>query len=217
MRLLVIEDEADLRAALVQSLSAARYVVDEAEEGETGLHLAETGDYAAIVLDLGLPMLDGLSLIERLRDAGSTTPVLILTARDRWRDRVVGLRRGADDYLGKPFEPEELHARLEALIRRSGGGAAPRIQVGAVEIDLSARIVLREGRPVALSPNEYRALAYLAVNRGRVVSKAELGEHIYAEDVDRDPNVIEVTIARLRKKIGSGTIETSRGHGYVIA
>ncbi len=217
MRLLLIEDDADLRAGLRRSLGAAQYVVDEAGEGETGLHLAETGSYAAIILDLGLPEADGLSLLDTLRAGGDTTPVLILTARDRWRDRVIGLRAGADDYLGKPFETEELLARLEALIRRTARQADPRLRIGALEIDLSARRVLCEGAPVALSPNEYRALAFLAVHRGRVVSKVELGEHIYAEDVDRDPNVIEVTIARLRRKIGAGTIRTRRGHGYIIA
>ncbi|MEO1456283.1 MAG: response regulator transcription factor [Pseudomonadota bacterium] len=216
MRLLLIEDDDDLRAALTRSLIAAQYVVDEAAEGETGLHLAETGDYASIILDLGLPAMDGLQLLEALRASGSTTPVLILTARDRWKDRVIGLRAGADDYLGKPFEPEELHARIEALIRRAGRQADPRLALGALEIDLSARTVLRDSAPVALSPSEYRALAYLAVNRGRVVSKTELGEHIYGEDADRDPNVIEVMIGRLRKKIGPGTIGTHRGHGYII-
>lgn len=216
MRLLVIEDDGDLRATLVQHLNAAHYVVDGASEGETGLHLAETGSYAAIVLDLGLPMVDGLTLLETLRSRGVSTPILILTARARWRDRVTGLRAGADDYLGKPFEMEELLARLEALIRRSAQQADPHLQIGPVAIDLSARKVLCADKAVALSPNEYRALAYLAINRGRAVSKAELGEHIYAEDVDRDPNVIEVTIARLRKKIGTDTIKTQRGHGYVI-
>ncbi|MEM6676526.1 MAG: response regulator transcription factor [Pseudomonadota bacterium] len=216
MRLLLVEDDADLRAMLARSLRAADFLVDEAEEGETGLHLAETGNHAAIILDLGLPRLDGLSLLEALRAGGSSTPVLILTARDRWRDRVIGLRAGADDYLGKPFATEELHARVEALIRRSAGGSAA-LEIGALEIDLAARAVQREGIPVRLSPNEYRALSYLAINRGRIVSKSELGEHIYDEDIDREPNVIEVTIARLRKKIGAEAIETKRGHGYRIA
>ncbi|MEM9147011.1 MAG: response regulator transcription factor [Pseudomonadota bacterium] len=216
MRLLLIEDDDDLRTVVVQRLTAAQFVVDEAADGETGQHLAETGEYAAIVLDLGLPVLDGLSVLGRLRAEGNATPVLILTARDRWHDRVTGLRAGADDYLGKPFETEELLARLEALIRRTGGQADPRLALGELELDLSARTVRRSGTPVTLTPNEYRALAYLAVNRGRVVSKAELGEHIYAEDADRDPNVIEVTIARLRKKIGTAAIATQRGHGYVI-
>jgi DNA-binding response OmpR family regulator len=217
MRLLLIEDDDDLRAGIVRGLVAARFVVDEAADGETGLHLAETGDYAAVVLDLGLPLLDGLSVLAALREGGSTAPVLVLTARDRWRDRVRGLRAGADDYLGKPFETEELHARLEALIRRAGRQADPRLRVAGLEIDLSARTVARDGRLLALTPNEYRALAYLALQRGRVVSKAELGEHVYSEDADRDPNVIEVTIARLRKKIGPAAIRTVRGHGYVIA
>lgn len=217
MRLLLIEDDEDLRSEIVKGLTAARFVVDEAADGETGLHLAETGDYAALVLDLGLPVLDGLSVLTALREGGSTAPILVLTARDRWRDRVKGLRAGADDYLGKPFETEELHARLEALIRRSGRQADPCLRLGDLEIDLSARAVSRGGVPVALTPNEYRLLAFLALHRGKVVSKTELGEHVYAEDVDRDPNVIEVTMARLRKKIGSSVIETIRGHGYLVA
>ncbi|MEL6219262.1 MAG: response regulator transcription factor [Pseudomonadota bacterium] len=216
MRLLLVEDDADLRTSLRRSLNDAAYVLDEAEDGETGLHLAETGGYGAIVLDIGLPIRDGLSVLEALRRSGVTTPVLILTARDRWHDRVAGLRAGADDYLGKPFETEELLARLEALIRRSTGQAASRLVVEDLEIDLSRRMVWRGGTSVTLSPTEYRALAYLAVNRGRVISKAELGEHMYDEDVDRDPNVIEVTIARLRKKIGAARIVTHRGHGYHV-
>ncbi|MEL6336040.1 MAG: response regulator transcription factor [Pseudomonadota bacterium] len=217
MRLLLIEDDDDLREALKRDLAGAGYVTDEAAEGETGLHLAETGDYGAIVLDLGLPVLDGLTVLKTLRSAGSLTPVLILTARGRWRERVTGLRAGADDYLAKPFEIEELRARLEALIRRSARLAQPLLNIGEIEIDLSARRVTREGRELSLTPKEYRTLAFLALNRGRVLSKAELGDHVYAEDIDRDPNVIEVTVARLRKKIGRDMIETRRGHGYVIA
>ncbi|MGF1445599.1 MAG: response regulator transcription factor [Pikeienuella sp.] len=216
MRLLLAEDDDDLRRGLVRSLTAAQYLVDEATEGETALHLAETGRYGAMILDLGLPRLDGLSVLEALRGAGNLMPVLVLTARGRWRDRVIGLRAGADDYLGKPFATEELHARIEALIRRTGRQADPYLCLGALEIDLSARTVARHGAPLALTPNEYRALAYLAVNRGRVVSKAELAEHIYNQDVERDLNTVEVTIARLRKKIGAGIVETSRGHGYRI-
>ncbi|MEL6576209.1 MAG: response regulator transcription factor, partial [Pseudomonadota bacterium] len=202
--------------SLSANLGAARYVVDEAAEGETGLHLAETGDYAAIVLDLGLPLIDGLTVLENFRSQGGTTPVLVLTARDRWRDRVLGLRAGADDYLGKPFETEELIARLEALIRRARRLAQSRIRVGDLEIDLSSRKVTRSGTAIALSPNEFRALTFLAVNRGRVVSKTELAEHVYDEDTDRAPNVVEVMIGRLRKKVGADMIATQRGHGYVI-
>lgn len=216
MRLLLVEDDRDLSAPLAARLGAAAYVVDHAPDGEEGEHLGATGDYAAIILDLGLPVLDGLSVLGRLRARGVTTPILLLTARDGWRDRVKGLRAGADDYLCKPFESEELLARIEALVRRAGGHAAAELRVGPLTLDLGTRRVTKAGAPVALSPNEWRALACLCVNRGRVVSKAELGDQIYAEDIDRDPNLIEVTIARLRRKIGHGQIQTRRGHGYLV-
>ncbi|MEM9098016.1 MAG: response regulator transcription factor [Pseudomonadota bacterium] len=216
MRLLLVEDDPDLVPKLVDRLSEAGFVVDKAGDGETGQYMAETGSYSAIVLDIGLPVRDGLSVLENLRSNGRDTPTLLLTARDGWRDKVRGLRLGADDYLAKPFESEELLARLEALIRRAHGQSEPTLKVGPLEIDVSARIVLRDGEGIHVTANEYRALSFLAINRGRVVTKIELAEQIWQQETDRELNAIEVTIARLRKKIGADVIETKRGHGYVI-
>ncbi|MEO1017125.1 MAG: response regulator transcription factor [Pseudomonadota bacterium] len=216
MRLLLIEDDLALRLQLEAALRDARYIVDVAADGEEGTYLGETGEYGAIVLDLGLPFIDGISLLGNWREQGLITPVLILTARNSWRDKVHGLRRGADDYLTKPFEMEELFARLEALIRRSHGHGSSAVTIGALEIDLAMRSVTNHGRHIPLTPNEYRTLAYLALNKGRVISKSELTEHIYAQDFGRDSNVIEVMMARLRKKIGANCIKTHRGHGYFV-
>ncbi len=216
MKLLLVEDSEELSAALVRSLGAAGYVVETARDGEEGLHLGSTGAYDAIVLDLGLPGLDGLAVLEAWRDAGVATPVLILTARGSWREKVQGLRAGADDYLTKPFRTEELLARIEALIRRSRGHASSSIDLGEIEVDLARRLVRRNGSEVTLTPHEFRTFAYLALNRGRVVSQAELTEHLYEQDFERDSNVIEVTVARLRRKLGSGVIVTRRGHGYIV-
>jgi len=216
MKLLVVEDSVELRDALVRSLAAAGYVVEEAENGEDAAHLGSTGEYDAIVLDLGLPLIDGMTVMQRWREAGVKTPILVLTVRKSWRERVHGLRAGADDYLTKPFRTEELIARIEALIRRSKGHAAMLIRLGELEIDLAQRLVSRAGAEVSLTAQEFRALAYLALNRGRVVSQAELTEHLYDQDFPRDSNVIEVTIARLRRKVGRDLIVTRRGHGYLI-
>ncbi len=216
MRLLLVEDDRDLAAALSKRLEDAQYLVDRAANGEDGMHLGGTGDYAAVILDIGLPLVDGLSVLETWRSNGVATPVILLTARDGWRDKVLGLRSGADDYLAKPFETEELLARLEALIRRSGGHGDSVLKVGLLELDLARRHVQIEGRPVDLTPSEYRALAHLAVNRGRAVSKTELTEHIYGDEGERDSNVIEAVIARLRKKVGAARIQTRRGHGYLV-
>lgn len=217
MRLLLIEDDAALSAVVAAALRKANYVVDTADNGEDAEFMGESEEYDAIILDLGLPEKDGLSVLEGWREKNITIPVLILTARNSWRDKVQGLRRGADDYLAKPFQPEELEARLEALIRRSRGSASSIISVEQLEIDLSLRSVTKDGFPVDLTPNEYRLLTYLVLNRSRVVSKTELTEHVYDQDFDLDSNVIEATVARLRKKIGSETIKTQRGHGYVIS
>lgn len=216
MKLLLIEDSAELRQALSRSLTGLGYIVESAADGEEGLHLGETGAYDAIILDLGLPGLDGLAVLEAWREAGIHTPVLILTARGSWREKVQGLRAGADDYLTKPFRTEELVARVEALIRRSRGHGASTISLGSIEVDLARRIVRKDGAEVGLTPQEFRTFAYLALNRGRVVSQAELTEHLYAQDFERDSNVIEVMIARLRRKLGSGIILTRRGHGYLV-
>jgi two-component system OmpR family response regulator len=163
-----------------------------------------------------LPIIDGISILADWRKKGVGTPIMILTARDSWRDKVRGLRTGADDYLAKPFQTEELLARLEALIRRSHGVALSVLTLQSVQIDLSMKTVSRDGRPVQLTPNEYRTLAYLGLNRSRVISKTELTEHLYDQDFDFDSNVIEALVARLRKKLGGDLIKTRRGHGYVV-
>jgi len=216
MRLLLVEDDDELRASLGETLRAANYVLDEAADGEEAVYLGETAEYDAVILDLGLPLIDGMSVLKTWRDGGVRAPVLVLTARGGWRDKVQGLRGGADDYLAKPFEAEELLARIEALIRRSHGVTSSLLTAGGVEIDMALRTVSRDGRKQAVTPNEFRALAYLALNRGRVVSKTELTEHLYDQDFDLDSNVIEVMVARLRKKLGADVVRTQRGHGYYV-
>jgi len=216
MKLLLVEDNADLRTALVRSLEGGGYIVEAAGDGEEGAYLGSTGDYDAVILDLGLPLVDGLTVLQGWRDEGISTPVLVLTARGSWREKVQGLRVGADDYLTKPFQTEELLARIEALIRRSKGHSASVIQIGDLAIDMSQRSLSRHGINVPLTAHEFRTLAYLALNRGKVVSQSELTNHLYEQDFERDSNVIEVTVARLRRKIGARTIVTRRGHGYLI-
>ncbi len=214
MRLLVVEDERDLAEQLVESLKDAGYAVDVTGDGEEAQFLGETEPYDAVVLDLGLPGVDGMSILDRWREAGRTMPVLILTARDRWSDKVAGFDAGADDYLAKPFHTEELLARLRAIIRRSGGHASPVIECGPLEIDTRSSRVTVEGRPVKLTGQEYRLLAYLAHHMGKVISRTELTEHLYDQDFDRDSNIIEVFVGRIRRKLGVDLIETVRGLGY---
>ena len=216
MRLLLVEDDPDLRRLLRESLLEAGFAVDEAADGEEGKFLGETETYDVVILDIGLPIIDGLTVLSDWRASGVRAPVLLLTARDGWREKVDGLRRGADDYLAKPFQTEELLARLEALIRRSHGHASSVLLVGPVELDLSRKAASRGDAPVHLTPNEFRAFAYLALNRGRVISKTELTEHLYDQDFDRDSNVIEAVVARLRKKVGAELVRTQRGHGYYV-
>ena len=216
MKLLVVEDSAELRGSLVRSLTVAGYIVEEADNGEDAAHLGGTGEYDAIILDLGLPLIDGLTVMAGWRGDGIATPILVLTARGSWREKVQGLRSGADDYLTKPFRTEELLARVEALIRRSKGHSATLIRLGDLEIDMSQRMLSRRGAEITLTAHEFRTLAYLASSMGRVVSQSELTEHLYDQDFERDSNVIEVTVARLRRKIGSGVIVTRRGHGYLV-
>jgi DNA-binding response OmpR family regulator len=216
MKLLVVEDSAELRGSLVRSLMAAGYVVEEADNGEDAAHLGSTGEYDTIILDLGLPVIDGLTVMAGWREEGVSTPILVLTARGSWREKVQGLRSGADDYLTKPFRTEELLARVEALIRRSKGHSATLIRLGDLEIDMSRRVLSRHGVEIRLTAHEFRTLAYLGLNKGRVVSQSELTEHLYDQDFERDSNVIEVTVARLRRKIGARAIVTRRGHGYLI-
>ncbi len=217
MRILVVEDEANLRAQLVEALKGAGYAVDEADNGEDGHFLGDTEPYDAIILDLGLPVLDGLTVLNRWRADGRIMPVLILTARDRWREKVAGFDAGADDYLTKPFQMEELLARIRALIRRTAGHASPVIECGDIAIDTRASRVTRDGAPIKLTGHEYKLIAYLAHERDRVVSRTELTEHIYDQDFDLDSNTIEVFIGRLRRKLGAGVIETVRGLGYRLA
>ena len=214
MKLLVVEDEPTLRAQLGAALREAGYAVDEAADGRDALHLGSTETYDAVVLDLGLPLLDGLSVLQRWRAAGRTMPVLILTARDGWHEKVAGIDAGADDYLSKPFHTPELLARLRALIRRAQGLASPRLRCGPLELDTRSGEVTVAGRPVSLTAHEYRLLAYLMHRPGQVVSRGELTEHLYAQDFDRDSNTIEVFVARLRRKLPAELIETVRGRGY---
>jgi two-component system OmpR family response regulator len=217
MRLLVVEDDPDLSEQLVDALREAGFAVDLTGDGEEAEFLGETEPYDAVVLDLGLPNVDGMTVLEHWREAGKTMPVLILTARDRWSDKVAGFDAGADDYLAKPFRMEELVARLRAIIRRSGGHASPIIECGKLRIDTRASRVTVDGSAVKLTGQEYRLLAYMAHNLGKVMSRTELTEHLYDQDFDLDSNTIEVFIGRLRRKLGTDVIETVRGLGYRMA
>jgi two-component system OmpR family response regulator len=214
MRVLVIEDNTAVSRQIAGTLEQELFVVDTAFDGERGWFLGDTETYDAVVLDLGLPKIDGLTLLQRWRQSGNHVPVLILTSRDTWREKVAGLRAGADDYLAKPFEPEEMLARIEALIRRSAGHATPLLKCGPVELDMASARVTMDGQHVSLTAQEYRALQYLMQKEGMVVSKPELSEHIYEQEVERDSNVIEVLINHLRNKLDPSLIETRRGLGY---
>jgi len=216
VRILVVEDEAALSRQLVEALGGAGYAVESAADGERADLLATTEGFDAMVLDLGLPGIDGLTLLRGWREAGVTTPVLVLTARGSWHEKVMGIDGGADDYMAKPFRVEEVLARLRALIRRASGQTAPELRCGPVALDPRLAKVTRDGVPVKLTAHEYRVLSYLMHHRGRVVSQGELVEHIYAQSFDRDSNTVEVFIARLRRKLGSVFIETVRGLGYRI-
>jgi two-component system response regulator PhoP len=218
MRVLVIEDDAGLRSQLVENLKAAGNVVDAAADGDEGVYFGREYDYDAAVVDLGLPKRDGIAVIKALRGLGRTLPILILTARSHWQDKVAGLEAGADDYLTKPFHMEELRARLNALMRRAAGHASPVITVGAFTLDTAAKEARVADEPIELTAFEYRVLEYLVLNATRVVSKTELTDHLYEQDFDRDSNVIEVFIGRLRKKLDPdgalNPIRTVRGQGY---
>jgi len=214
MRILLVEDDPTLRAQLRVGLQEAGYAVDEADNGRDAHFLGDTEAFDAVVLDLGLPVLDGLSVLKRWRGAGRVAPVLILTARDNWSEKVAGIDAGADDYLTKPFHMEELLARLRALIRRAGGLASPVLQCGDLALDTRSGRVTLQGQTVALTSHEYKVLDYLMHRPGAVVSRTELTEHIYAQDFERDSNTIEVFVGRLRKKLPPALIETVRGLGY---
>jgi len=214
MRILLVEDDPDLSRQLKQALADAGYALDYAADGEEAQFLGETEPYDAVILDLGLPKVDGVSVLERWRRAGMTAPVLILTARGAWSEKVTGFDAGADDYLTKPFHTEELLARLRALVRRATGHASPTLSVGGLRLDPRAARASVNGEPLRLTSLEYRLLHYMMMHNGRVISRTELVEHLYDQDFDRDSNTIEVFVGRLRKKIGSDRIETVRGLGY---
>jgi two-component system OmpR family response regulator len=216
VRILVVEDDADLNRQLADALKEAGYAVDTATDGEQGHFLGDTEPYDLLVLDIGLPVLDGISVLEKWRRDGRIMPVLILTARDRWSDKVQGIDAGADDYVAKPFHIEEVLARVRALVRRAAGHATNEIEIGPVRLDSRAGKVTVNGNPVKLTSHEYRVLEYLMHHRDRVVSRTELIEHLYDQDFDRDSNTIEVFVGRLRKKMSPDIIETVRGLGYRI-
>jgi two-component system OmpR family response regulator len=216
MRLLVVEDDPDLNRQLCTALTDAGYAVDKAFDGEEGHYLGDSEPYDAVVLDLGLPKMDGISVLESWRRNGKDTPVLILTARDRWSEKVQGFDAGADDYVAKPFHMEEVLARIRALLRRATGHASSELSCGPVRLDTRTSRVTVDGNPIRLTSHEYRLLAYLMHHNGRVVSRTELVEHLYDQDFDRDSNTIEVFVGRLRKKLGIDVIQTIRGLGYRI-
>ncbi len=216
MRLLVVEDDRDLNRQVVAALEAAGYAVDRAFDGEEGWFLGDTEPYDAVVLDIGLPKRDGVSVLEAWRKDGRLMPVLILTARDRWSDKVQGFDAGADDYVGKPFHMEEVLARLRALLRRAAGHASSELVAGPLRLDARAGRVSVNGASVKLTSHEYRLLSYLMHHSGRIVSRSEIVEHLYDQDFDRDSNTIEVFVGRLRKKLGVDIIQTARGLGYII-
>lgn len=214
MRLLVVEDDPDINRQLANALSDAGYVVDAASDGEEGHFLGDTEPYDCVILDLGLPVMDGVSVLEAWRREGHKMPVLILTARDRWSDKVAGFDAGADDYVSKPFHMEEVLARVRALLRRNAGHATSELDCGPLMVDTKAAKVTIDGRAIKLTSLEYRLIAYLIHHQDRVVSRTELVEHLYDQDFDRDSNTIEVFVGRVRKKIGVDLIETVRGLGY---
>lgn len=214
MRLLLVEDDRDLNRQLAAALEKAGYAVDRAYDGEEGGFLGETEPYDAVILDLGLPSKDGVTVLQDWRKAGRTMPVIALTARDRWNDKVQAFDAGADDYVTKPFHMEEVLARVRAVVRRAAGHASSTISCGPVTVDTGAGRVSVNGETIKLTSHEYRLIAYLMHHKGRVVSRGELTEHMYDQDFDRDSNTIEVFVGRLRKKLGVDIIQTVRGLGY---
>jgi two-component system OmpR family response regulator len=217
MRVLLVEDEEDLARQLRDSLIDAGYAVDVAHDGEEGHYLGLNEPYDAVILDLGLPVMDGVSVLERWRRDGRTMPVLILTARDRWSEKVAGFDAGADDYVAKPFHMEEVLARLRALVRRAAGHASAELACGPVHLDTRSAKVSVDGQAIKLTAQEYRLLAYLMHHQEKIVTRTELTEHLYDQDFDRDSNTIEVFVGRLRKKLGVDVIQTARGLGYRLA
>jgi two-component system OmpR family response regulator len=216
VRLLVVEDDPNLKRQLSEALNDAGYVVDAAADGEEGHFLGDTEPYDAVILDIGLPKRDGISILEQWRRDGRKMPVLILTARDRWSDKVAGIDAGADDYVAKPFHMEEVLARIRALVRRSAGHASNEIECGPVRLDMRSSRVTVNGSAIKLTSHEFRLLAYMMHQKGRIVSRTELVEHLYDQDFDRDSNTIEVFVGRVRKKLGIDIIQTVRGLGYTV-
>lgn len=217
MRILVVEDDVDLNRQLCEALVDAGYVVDKAFDGEEGHFLGDTEPYDAVILDIGLPQKDGISVLEEWRRENRLFPVLILTARDRWTDKVQGIDAGADDYVAKPFHMEEVLARIRALVRRSAGIASNEIEIGTVRLDTAGSKVTVDGMALKLTSHEYRLLSYLMHHKDKVISRTELTEHLYDQDFDRDSNTIEVFVGRLRKKLPNDFIETVRGLGYKVS
>lgn len=216
MRVLVAEDDRRIAEALAAALQAAGFVAEIETDGENIWFRGDTEDFDAIVLDLGLPTLDGLTILKRWRKAGRAGPVLILTARGHWEERVEGIEAGADDYVVKPFRVEEVVARIRAIVRRSGGFASSRVEIDDMVLDTRTMQVSRDGVPISLSPQEYRLFAYLAHQRGRVVSQMEITEHLYAQDFERESNSVEVLVGRVRRRLGGDVIKTRRGFGYYM-
>ena len=217
MRVLLVEDDRRIASDISQALKASGYVVETVSDGEEAWFLGDTEDYGAVILDLGLPRMDGLAVLKRWRANGRHMPVLILTARGSWAERVDGIDAGADDYLTKPFRMEELAARLRSIVRRSAGHASSVMTAGEITLDERQMRVTLRGIPVALSPLEYRLVAHLLRNRGRVVSQQELDENVYGHGEEHDSNALEVLVGRVRKKLGTHLIETRRGFGYTIS
>jgi two-component system OmpR family response regulator len=216
MRILIVEDETQIARDIAESISEAGFTAEVCGNGEEAWFLGSTENYDAIILDLGLPRLDGLSVLRRWRSEGQTVPVIVLTARGSWTERVEGINSGADDYLSKPFQMVELIARLRALLRRARGHSSPQLSAGSIILDTAQMQVIAGGRSINLTPLEFRLVSYLLHHKGRVVSREELKDHIYSHDNGRDDNAIEALIARLRRKLGPGSIETRRGHGYCL-
>jgi two-component system OmpR family response regulator len=216
VRLLVVEDDKDLNRQIVAALEQAGYAVDRALDGEEGHYLGDTEPYDAVILDLGLPKMDGVAVLQAWRRASRAMPVIILTARDRWSDKVQGFDAGADDYVVKPFHMEEILARVRAVLRRAAGHATSELTCGPVVLDTRSGRVTVDGNPVKLTSHEYRLISYLMHHVGRVVSRAEIIDHLYEQDFDRDSNTIEVFVGRLRKKLGVDVLHTVRGLGYIM-
>ncbi len=216
MRILVVEDEPALALRVQRALEAAGFAVDVAYDGEEGGYLGATESYDAIVLDLGLPKIDGVSVLRRWRETGRSTPVLILTARGRWSEKMAGFNAGADDYMTKPFEMEEVVYRLRALIRRASGHAQPELACGPLRLDTNTARTTMDGEPIQLTAQEFRILSYLMHHPDRIVGRTELMEHVYDRHFDSDSNVLEVLVGRIRRKIGGGLIRTVRGQGYML-